>query len=89
MNVFEYIANMKMFSPSYINVCLIYDAVHWGSVVQSCVSTNPRLKFNPLFKCLYIYTSVSFKTLGPKQLLIQTRNKLHGQFRLNFILGLS
>ena len=30
-------------------------------VVQSWVSTNPGLKFNPLFKFLYSYTSAHFK----------------------------
>ena len=37
-----------------------------GLVVQSWVSANPGLKFNPLFQFLYFYPSVSSKTLGTK-----------------------
>ena len=37
-----------------------------GPVVQSWASTNPGLKFNPLFKFLYFYTSVYFKASGPQ-----------------------
>ena len=35
-------------------------------VVQSWLSSNPGLKLNPLFKFLYFYTSVYFKTPGPE-----------------------
>ena len=35
-----------------------------GPVVQSWASTNPGLKFNPMFKFLSFYTSVYSKTLG-------------------------
>ena len=40
--------------------------VSQGQVVQSQISTNPWLKFNPLFKFLYFYTSVYLKSSGPK-----------------------
>ena len=39
---------------------------HQGPVVQSWVSANPGLKFNPLFSFLYFYPSVSSQTLGTK-----------------------
>ena len=35
-----------------------------GLVAQSWVSTNPGLKFNPMFWFLYFYTSVYLKTSG-------------------------
>ena len=37
-----------------------------GPVVQSWVSTNSWLKFNPMFQFLYFYISVYFKTLQTK-----------------------
>ena len=37
-----------------------------GPVVQSWISANPGLKFNPLFWFGYICTSVYFKTLENK-----------------------
>ena len=37
-----------------------------GPVVQTWVSANAGLKFNPLFWFLYFYPFVSSKTLGTK-----------------------
>ena len=55
------ISKHPLFSISF---CLKVDGQ--GSVVQSWVSTKPRLEFNPLFKFLYFCMSVSFKTSDTK-----------------------
>ena len=50
---------VRFVCPSFLNLHVL------GPVVQSWVGTNPGLKFNPLFKFLYFYTSVYFKTSEP------------------------
>ena len=44
-----------------------------GSVVQSWVSTNSGLKFNPMFQFLYFYISVYFKTSQTKTTIDQDK----------------
>ena len=55
---------------------------HLGQVVQSWVSSNPGLKFNPLFSFLYFYPCVSSKTLGTKS-SIDIEKISEGILRLN------
>ena len=67
-----------------------------GAVVQSWVSTNSGLKFNPMFQFLYFCTSVYFKTLQTKTAIDQdkiskeisrnTINKLLESLEINFTL---
>ena len=67
-----------------------------GPLVQSWVSTNNGLKFNPVFQFLCFYISVYFKTLQTKTTIDQdkiskeisrsTNNKLLESLERNFTL---
>ena len=67
-----------------------------GPVVQSWVSTNSGLKFNPMFQFLCFYTSVYFETLQTKttidpdkiskEISRNTINKLLESLERNFTL---
>jgi hypothetical protein len=53
-----------------------------GPVVQRWVSANPGLKFNPVFKFMYFYTSVYFKTSERKTPI--DPDKISKEISLNF-----
>ena len=44
-----------------------------GPIVQSWVSANSGLKFNPMFQFLHFYISVYFKTLQTKTSIDQDK----------------
>ena len=67
--------------------------INQGPVVQSWISVNPGLKFNPLFWFVYFCTSAYFKTSEKKtpfdpggflKEYVQVYKQAVGKFALNF-----